>query len=81
MKHYKWSLISGMLLDLPGVEYETVRVSTKGKPIENIANLISPTLFQMFFSFVRHDTKYLEYDEMIILYMVIGIYCHLLLNL
>ena len=63
MKHYKWSLISGMLLDLPGVEYETVRVSTKGKPIENIANLISPTLFQMFFSFVRHDTKYLEYDE------------------
>lgn len=63
MKHYKWSLISGMLLDLPGVEYETVRVSTKGKPIENIANLISPTLFHMFFSFVRHDTKYLEYDE------------------
>ena len=53
MTHYRWSLVGGMLFDLPGVTYITCEVS-------NDANKIDNKKYNMF---TRHDTKYLVFDE------------------
>lgn len=47
MTHYQWSLVGGMLFNLPGVKRVICKVSDEAdwKP------------------FSRHDTKYLEFDE------------------
>lgn len=50
MKHYRWSLVGGLLFDLPGVDYQFVGVSD-----ENHDDKMN--------SLTRHDTKYLVYDE------------------
>ncbi len=47
MKHYKWSLVGNLLFPLPGVYQQVCSVTDEGE---------SKPL-------VRHDTKYLVYDE------------------
>lgn len=53
MKHYRWSFVSGMLLELPGVEYKDVAINDLATRLEH------PILFAGW----KHDTKYLKYDE------------------
>lgn len=49
MKHYRWSLVGGLLFDLPGVEYK----------VADVTNTDNNDLFCVF----RHDTKYVNFDE------------------
>ena len=53
MYHPRWSFVGTMLNDLPGVEYQYVKVS-------NDANVIDGKDYN---AATRHDTKYLVYDE------------------
>lgn len=49
MTHYRWSLVGGLLFDLPGVTYVTCNV----KNTEN----------DTYGPFTRHDTKFLDLDK------------------
>lgn len=49
MNHYRWSVVGGLLFDLPGVSYTTCALADKEDDPYN--------------SFTRHDTKYLAFDE------------------
>ena len=53
MTHYQWSVVGGLLFNLPGVERVTCKVSNDANTKDN----------EKYNSFTRHDTKYLEFDE------------------
>lgn len=53
MKHPRWSFVGTMLNDLPGVDYEYVKVSNDANTEDN----------EDYTAITRHSTKYLEYDE------------------
>lgn len=53
MTHYRWSLVGGMLFDLPGAHYITCQVSDEANTKDDDRlNFLT-----------RHDTKYLSFDE------------------
>lgn len=53
MRHPRWSFVGTMLNDLPGVEYEYIKVSNEANTVDD----------EKYSAVTRHDTKYLEYDE------------------
>lgn len=53
MTHYRWSVVGNLLFEIPGVQYQDVRVS-------NSANTRDSDKMG---SLTRHDTKYLEFEE------------------
>ena len=53
MEHPRWSLVGGLLMDLPGVRYRYVSVSNDANELDD----------KKYGPASRHDTKYLVFDE------------------
>ena len=60
MKHYRWSVVSSLLHELPGVEQEFLQI----KDYEIVKGVIEPDLGEEFYQiFGRHNTFSLIFDE------------------